>query len=132
MSHVESHLKSALAASYRIERELGVGGMATVYLAEDVRHHRKVAIKVLHAELAAVIGAERFLAEIRTLANLQHPHILGLIDSGDVNGIPYYVMPFVDGESLRDRLTREKQLPIDDVLRLTREVADALSHAHTV
>ena len=130
MSHLESHLKPALGATYRIERELGAGGMATVYLAEDIRHHRKVAIKVLHAELAAVIGADRFLAEIRTIASLQHPHILGLIDSGDVEGIPYFVMPFVDGESLRDRLSREKQLPIDDALRLAGEVADALSHAH--
>ena len=130
MSHLESHLKPALGATYRIERELGAGGMATVYLAEDIRHHRKVAIKVLHAELAAVIGADRFLAEIRTIASLQHPHILGLIDSGDVEGIPYFVMPFVDGESLRDRRSREKQLPIDDALRLAGEVADALSHAH--
>jgi serine/threonine-protein kinase len=123
-------LASALADRYQIERELGAGGMATVYLAHDPRHGRRVAVKVLHPELAAVIGTERFLAEIRTTATLHHPHILGLIDSGQVDGIPYYVMPFVEGESLRDRLTREKQLPIDDALRLAREVADALAYAH--
>ena len=105
-------LATALADRYRIERELGAGGMATVYLAQDLKHDRKVAIKVLRPELSAVIGAERFLREIKTIANLQHPHILGLIDSGEVNGTAYYVMPFVEGESLRDRLTREKQLPI--------------------
>ena len=104
--------------------------MATVYLAEDLRHDRKVAIKVLRPELAAVIGAERFLREIKTIATLQHPHILGLIDSGEVNGTAYYVMPFVEGESLRDRLTREKQLPIADAVRLATEVAAALDYAH--
>jgi eukaryotic-like serine/threonine-protein kinase len=130
MAYTIDALKAALHASYRIEREIGAGGMATVHLAEDVRHHRKVAIKVLHAEIAAVIGAQRFLAEIQTIATLQHPHILGLIDSGEVEGIPYYVMPFVEGESLRDRLTREKQLPIDDTVQVAREIADALSHAH--
>ena len=97
-------LAAALGSSYRIERELGQGGMATVYLADDLKHERKVAIKVLRPELAAVIGAERFLREIKTIATLQHPHILGLIDSGEVDGTAYYVMPFVDGESLRDRL----------------------------
>ena len=112
------HLAAALGDRYRIERELGQGGMATVYLAEDLKHRRKVAIKVLRPELAAVIGAERFLREIQTIATLQHPHILGLIDSGEVHGTAYYVMPFVDGESLRDRLTREKQLPIADAVRL--------------
>ncbi len=123
-------LAAALADRYRIERELGTGGMATVYLAEDLKHRRKVAIKVLRPELAAVIGAERFLREIQTIANLQHPHILGLIDSGEVNGTAYYVMPFVEGESLRDRLTREKQLPIADAVRIATEVAGALDYAH--
>ena len=107
-----------LADRYRIERELGAGGMATVYLAHDLKHDRDVAIKVLAPELAAVIGADRFLAEIKTTANLQHPHILSLFDSGTVDGTVFYVMPFVDGESLRDRLTREKQLPIDDAVRI--------------
>lgn len=123
-------LTAALADHYRLERELGAGGMATVYLARDLRHDRDVAIKVLRPELAAVIGAERFLREIRTIATLQHPHILGLIDSGEIHGTAYYVMPFVDGESLRDRLHREKQLPIGDAIRLATEVADALNYAH--
>src|SRR4249920_3522117 len=99
--------------------------MATVYLAEDLKHHRKVAIKVLRPELAAVIGAERFLAEIRTTANLQHPHILALIDSGDTDGMLWYVMPYVEGESLRDRISREKQLPVADAVRIATEVAGA-------
>ena len=123
-------LAAALADRYRIEREVGQGGMATVYLADDLRHDRKVAIKVLRPELAAVIGAERFLREIKTIAHLQHPHILGLIDSGEVNGTAYYVMPFVEGESLRDRLNREKQLPISDAVRFATEVASALDYAH--
>src|SRR5690349_2371460 len=123
-------LKAALRDRYRIERELGQGGMATVYLAYDLKHDRKVAIKVLRPDLAAVIGAERFLREIKTIANLQHPHILGLIDSGEVNGTAYYVMPFVEGEALRDRLVREKQLPIPDALRIATEVAGALDYAH--
>src|SRR6476619_282427 len=104
--------------------------MATVYLAEDLKHRRNVDIKVLRPELAAVIGADRFLREIETIAGLQHPHILGLIDSGQVNGTAYYVMPFVEGESLRDRLNREKQLPIPDALRLATEVAGALDYTH--
>src|ERR1041384_4984214 len=120
-----ARLTTGLADRYHIERELGAGGMATVYLAGDLKHGRKVAIKVLRPELAAVIGAERFVREIRTVANLQHPHILGLIDSGEVGGTAYYVMPFVEGESLRDRLTREKQLPVDEAVRLTAEVAGA-------
>ncbi len=120
----------ALADRYRIERELGQGGMATVYLAHDIRHDRRVALKVLRAELSAVIGAERFLAEIKTTANLQHPHILPLHDSGEVEGTVFYVMPFVEGESLRDRLTREKQLPVDDAVRIAREVGAALDYAH--
>jgi len=123
-------LSAALSGRYTIERELGQGGMATVYLAHDPKHDRKVAIKVLRRELAAVIGAERFLREIKTIANLQHPHILGLIDSGEVGGTAYYVMPFVEGESLRDRLNREKQLPIGDAVRLATEVAAALDYAH--
>ncbi|MGH7704088.1 MAG: protein kinase domain-containing protein [Gemmatimonadales bacterium] len=129
-------LRASLADRYRIERELGAGGMATVYLAEDLKHHRKVAVKVLRPELAAALGPERFLREIETTANLRHPHILPLYDSGiipslgDPQGRPFYVMPFVEGESLRDRLTREKQLPLDDALQIAREVADALSYAH--
>ena len=123
-------LTAALHRSYRVERELGQGGMATVYLAEDLRHHRKVAVKVLRPELAAVVGAERFLHEITTTANLQHPHILPLHDSGEADGLLFYVMPFVDGESLRDRLARERLLPIDDAVRIASEVADALSYAH--
>jgi eukaryotic-like serine/threonine-protein kinase len=125
-----TRLTAALSDRYRIERELGAGGMATVYLAADLKHDRKVAIKVLRPELAAVIGAERFLAEIKTTANLQHPHILPLHDSGEVDGTVFYVMPFVDGETLRDRLDRERQLPIDDAVRITREVASALDYAH--
>ena len=125
-----AQLDGLLADRYRIERELGSGGMATVYLAHDLRHDRKVAIKVLKPELAAVLGGERFLAEIKTTANLQHPHILALFDSGQVDGTVFYAMPFVEGESLRDRLAREKQLPIDDAIRITSEVADALEYAH--
>ena len=123
-------LAAALADRYRLERELGAGGMATVYLAQDLKHDRRVALKVLRPELAAVIGPERFLAEIRTTANLQHPHILPLHDSGAAGGAVFYVMPFVEGESLRDRLTREKQLPLEEVVTIAREVADALTHAH--
>ncbi len=123
-------LAAVLADRYRIERELGAGGMATVYLAQDLKHDRKVAIKVLRPELAAVIGAERFLREIKTIATLQHPHILGLIDSGEVQGTAYYVMPFVEGESLRERLTREKQLPVGAAVRIAGEVAAALDYAH--
>ena len=127
-------LRASLADRYAIERELGEGGMATVYLAEDLKHRRKVAIKVLRPELAAVIGAERFLKEIETTASLQHPHILPLLDSGsapDPSGaFLYYVMPYVEGETLRDRLTREKQLPVADAVRLATEVAGALDYAH--
>ncbi len=123
-------LRTALADRYRIERELGQGGMATVYLAHDVRHDRKVALKVLRPELSAILGADRFLAEIKTTANLQHPHILGLFDSGEADGLVFYVMPYVEGESLRDRIRREHQLPVDDAVRIAREVADALDYAH--
>ena len=124
-------LTAALAGRYAIERELGAGGMATVYLAHDLRHDRSVAVKVMRSELAAVIGAARFLREITISAGLHHPHILALYDSGEAEGFLYYVMPFVEGESLRDRLNREKQLPVDDALQIAREVADALSYAHS-
>jgi Tol biopolymer transport system component/tRNA A-37 threonylcarbamoyl transferase component Bud32 len=130
MTPTTDRLTAALAARYRIERELGAGGMATVYLAHDLKHDRKVAIKVLRPELAAVIGADRFLSEIKTTANLQHPHILPLHDSGQADSFLFYVMPYVEGESLRDRLTREKQLPIDDAIRIATEVAGALDYAH--
>src|SRR3954467_6977802 len=130
MTDVQSHLTIALADRYRVQRELGEGGMATVYLAQDLKHDRRVAIKVLKPELAVVIGADRFLREIRTIAHLQHPHILGLIDSGEVGGTAYYVMPFVEGESLRDRLRREKQLPVADAARIATEIAAALGYAH--
>jgi serine/threonine-protein kinase len=130
MADTATRLASVLSDRYRVERELGQGGMATVYLAEDLKHGRKVAIKVLHSELSAVIGGDRFLSEIKTTASLQHPHILGLIDSGEADGLLYYVMPYVAGESLRGRLTREKQLPVEDALRLTKEVASALDYAH--
>ncbi|MFL5561254.1 MAG: protein kinase domain-containing protein [Gemmatimonadaceae bacterium] len=123
-------LQSALGTHYAIEREIGHGGMATVYLAHDVRHGRPVAVKVLHAELAAVLGAERFLAEIRTTAALQHPHILPLFDSGSATGQLYYVMPYVAGETLRARLARERQLPVADAVRIATEVASALDYAH--
>ena len=127
-THVQ--LNAALAGRYTIEKELGAGGMATVYLAHDVRHDRKVALKVLRPELSAILGAERFLAEIKTTANMQHPHILSLFDSGEADGTVFYVMPYVEGESLRDRIKREQQLPIDDAVRIAREVLDALEYAH--
>jgi eukaryotic-like serine/threonine-protein kinase len=130
MNHAVARLGAALADRYVIEREAGAGGMATVYLAHDVRHDRKVALKVLRPELAAILGGERFLKEIRLTANLQHPHILPLHDSGEADGTVFYVMPYVEGESLRDRLMREKQLPVDDAVRIASEVADALEHAH--
>ena len=115
---------------YRVLRTLGHGGMATVYLARDERHRRSVALKVLHPELAHALGPERFLREIEVAANLSHPHILPLHDSGEAAGLLYYVMPYVEGESLRDRLRRETQLPVDDALQIAREVADALAYAH--
>ena len=130
MDDLATRLQSALAGRYLIERELGRGGMANVYLAQDLKHHRRVAVKVLRPELAAALGADRFLREIEIVAQLAHPHILGLIDSGAEAGLLYYVMPFVEGESLRARLHREKQLSLDDALNITREVADALSFAH--
>jgi TolB-like protein/tRNA A-37 threonylcarbamoyl transferase component Bud32/Flp pilus assembly protein TadD len=130
MSDVPPRLANALAGRYTIERELGRGGMATVYLARDVKHARRVAIKVLNPDLAASLGAERFLREIETTANLRHPHVLPLYDSGDADGLLFYVMPLVEGESLRDRLARDKQLPLADALGIAKEVADALGYAH--
>jgi len=123
-------LVKALADRYRVERELGAGGMATVYLAQDLKHEREVAIKVLQPELGAALGADRFHAEIRITARLQHPHILPLIDSGEAGGLLYYVMPFLVGGTLRDRLDREQQLPIPDAVRIAKEVASALAYAH--
>src|SRR5215210_3532410 len=129
-------VQSALAPRYVIRRELGAGGMAVVYLAEDSRHGRPVAVKVLRPELAAALGPERFLREIRMAAGLRHPHIVPLYDSGEAGDPPsgwrllYYVMPYVEGESLRDRLRRERQLPVDEALGIACEVADALAHAH--
>ncbi len=130
MADTFDRLRTALADRYAIEHELGAGGMATVYLAEDLKHKRKVAIKVLRPELAAAIGPERFLREIAITAQLNHPHILPLLDSGKDNGFLYYVMPYMQGESLRDRLNREKQLSVDDAVKLAGEVADALNSAH--
>lgn len=126
------HLATALMDRYRLDRVLGRGGMATVYLAEDLRHRRRVAIKVLHPELAASVGVERFLREIAIAAQLTHPHILPLFDSGEANGSLYYVMPYVEGESLRDRLNRERQLPLTDAVQVAREVADGLGYAHSL
>ncbi|HEY3012620.1 MAG TPA: protein kinase [Gemmatimonadales bacterium] len=123
-------LAAAFRDRYRIERELGAGGMATVYLAEDLKHHRQVAIKVLRPELAATMGPDRFAREIEVAARLQHPHILGLLDSGDVSGFFYYVMPYVRGETLRERLTKSGELPLADAVRLLCEIADALASAH--
>ena len=125
-----AHIRTSLANRYLVEREIGQGGMATVYLARDIRHERQVAIKVLNPELGAVVGVERFLAEIKVTAGLQHPNLLPLFDSGEFDGQLFYVMPFVDGESLRDRLRREKQLPIEDALRIAAAVGNALEYAH--
>jgi serine/threonine-protein kinase len=130
MPEIEPRVKAALADRYAIERELGAGGMATVYLAHDLKHERLVAVKVLRPELAAVLGAERFLREIKIAANLSHPHILPLHDSGQADGFLYYVMPYIEGESLRRKLEREKQLPIDEALQITEQVASALDYAH--
>jgi tetratricopeptide (TPR) repeat protein len=130
MTDLLDRLKAALADRYRIERELGRGGMATVYLAEDLKHHRQVAVKVLRPELAAALGLERFLREIEIAAHLQHPHVLPLYDSGEAGGFIYYVMPYVEGESLADKLRRETQLPVEEAVRIASEVADALAFAH--
>ena len=130
MTQTGDRISAALADRYRIERELGQGGMATVYLAQDLKHDRRVALKLLRPELGAIIGAERFLAEIKVTANLQHPNILPLFDSGAADGLLFYVMPYVEGESLRDRLTCERQLPVADAVRIAGEIASALEHAH--
>ena len=131
MNNPLDRLKAALSDRYTIERELGAGGMATVYLAEDVKHHRKVAVKVLRPELAATLGPERFLKEIEIAARLTHPHILPLHDSGEADGFLYYVMPYVEGESLRDKLAREGELPVAEATRILKEIVDALSKAHS-
>nr|MDP9177508.1 serine/threonine protein kinase [Gemmatimonadota bacterium] len=123
-------LRGAVSQNYTIDRELGRGGMATVYLAQDVKHERMVALKVLHPELAASLGPDRFLREIKVAARLNHPHILGLHDSGEAEGFLYYVMPYVEGESLRERLDREHQLPIDEAVHHARSIASALDYAH--
>src|SRR5687767_13295540 len=137
MSEVTERLSAALADRYRITRLIGEGGMASVFLAEDLKHDRKVALKVLRPELAAVLGADRFVQEIKTTAGLQHPHILPLYDSGSTtaaNGggteFLYYVMPYIQGETLRQKLDRELQLGVDEALKITTEVADALQYAH--
>jgi len=130
MADLSERLDAALSDRYTIERELGSGGMATVYLAEDLKHHRKVAVKVLRPELAAALGSERFLREIEVTAGLTHPHILPLFDSGEADGFLYYVMPYIAGESLRQRLNRETQLPVDDARAIARQVAAALDFAH--
>ena len=129
MSAIE-RLNAALSGRYRIERELGAGGMATVHLAEDLKHDRKVAVKVLKPELTAVLGGDRFIQEIKTTASLQHPHILPLFDSGTADGFLFYVMPYIEGETLRDKLDRETQLGVEEAVRIAREVADALDYAH--
>ena len=125
-----ARLNAALSGRYEIEREIGVGGMATVYLARDVRHDRNVALKVLRPELAVLMGSQRFLTEIRTTANLQHPHILPLFDSGDADGFLFFVMPFVEGETLQGRIEREKQLPVDEAVAIAIAIASALDYAH--
>ena len=130
MADVLERLKVALADRYTIDHEIGRGGMATVYLAEDLKHHRKVAIKVLRPELSAALGPERFLREIEIAANLTHPHILPLHDSGEADGFLYYVMPHIEGESLRDKLAHEGELPIGEAVRILRDIVDALSEAH--
>ncbi|HET8625614.1 MAG TPA: serine/threonine-protein kinase, partial [Gemmatimonadales bacterium] len=129
MPDLIDRLRNSLADRYRIDRELGRGGMATVFLAHDLRHDRPVALKVLHADLAIALGPERFLREIRLCARLQHPHILVVHDSGNADGSLWFTMPYVEGETLRSRLRRDRQLPIDDALRVAREVADALQYA---
>jgi serine/threonine protein kinase len=130
MSEITDRLKPAIADRYIIERELGQGGMAIVFQAQDIKHDRLVALKVLRPELAAVIGAERFLNEIKVTANLQHPHILPLHDSGEADSFLFYVMPYVEGDTLRDKLDREKQLGVEDAIDITRSLASALDYAH--
>ena len=130
MADIPNRLAAALSGSYRIEREVGVGGMATVYLAQDLKHDRQVALKILRPELTAAMGTDRFPREIHIIAQMQHPHILPLYDSGASEGFLYYVMPFVDGESLRSKLARTGPLPVNEAVRLLKEIADALSYAH--
>ena len=125
-----AQLRAALGDRYRVERELGHGGMAVVFLAEDLKHRRQVAVKVLKPELSAVLGGDRFLREIGIAAALQHPHVLPLYDSGQADGLLYYVMPYAEGESLRQRLARDQQLPLETALQITREVGSALQYAH--
>ena len=126
-----AQLATSLTDRYQIDREIGRGGMATVFLARDVKHDRQVALKVLDPELGAVLGAERFLSEIKVTANLQHPNLLPLFDSGEAGGLLFYVMPYVEGETLRARLEREKQLPVDEAIRISVAVANALEYAHS-
>ena len=130
MSDTVAALQDLLGQRYVVDREIGHGGMATVYLAHDIKHERQVAVKLLRPEIGALLGADRFLHEIKLTSRLQHPHILPLYDSGQIDGRIYYIMPFVAGESLRDRLRREKRLPVDAAVTVTREVADALAYAH--
>src|SRR5213592_851841 len=130
MADLREQLQTGLTDRYRLDRELGRGGMATVFLAHDLRHKRPVALKVLHPELAHTLGPERFQREIETVARLQHPHILTVHDSGETAGQLWFTMPFVEGESLRDRLKRERQLAVEDAVRITREAAQALQYAH--
>ena len=131
MPDLLDRLKTALADRYAIEREIGAGGMATVYLAEDLKHHRKVAVKVMRPELASAVGGERFLREIEIAAGLNHPRILPVHDSGEADGLLYYVMPFVEGESLRDRMRRHGMLAVEPALRIIQAVSSALSYAHS-
>jgi hypothetical protein len=130
MSEITSRLSAAVADRYRIERELGAGGMATVYVARDLKHQRQVALKVLRPELAAALGPDRFLREINIAAQLHSPHILPLLDSGEADGLLFYVMPYLPGDSLRDRLAREGPIPPSEAMRLLRDVVDGLAHAH--
>ena len=130
MTDLRDQLQTSLGAAYTVGRELGRGGMATVYFATDVRHDRPVALKVLHPDLGVSLGAERFQREIKLAARLQHPHILTVHDSGEASGLLWFTMPFIEGESLRDRLRREGQLPVADAVRIAREAADALEYAH--
>ena len=131
LADLRDQLQTGLGAAYTLEREAGRGGMATVYLAEDTKHHRQVALKVLHPDLAVSLGAERFRREVQLAARLQHPHILSIHDSGETgDGQLWFTMPYVEGESLRDRLKRQRQLPVEDAVRIAREVALALDYAH--
>ena len=127
---MQQELETALSSRYRLDRELGRGGMATVYLANDLRHERRVALKVLHPELSSALGPDRFLREIKLAARLNHPHIVPLFDSGEAGGFLFYVMPVVEGESLRDRLLRDGQIPVEEALQLVRGIASALDYAH--